>query len=97
MSKPTIKFTQLFIDNEFVDAASGRTFETIDPATEEVIAKVAEGDKEDVNRSAKKGNMNMQMKAFVYPRCIAGLLPRRRERSRSALSGGRWTRACGAS
>ena len=96
MSKPTIKFTQLFIDNEFVDATSGRTFETIDPATEEVIAKVAEGDKEDVNRSAKKGNKNMQMKAFVS-RCIAGLLLRRRERSRSALSGGRWTRACGAS
>ena len=41
--KPTIKFTQLFINNAFVDAASGKTFETIDPATEEVICKVSDG------------------------------------------------------
>ncbi|KAG2718517.1 hypothetical protein I3843_03G216300 [Carya illinoinensis] len=46
---PTIKFTKLFIDGEFVDSVSGKTFETIDPRTEEVIARVAEGDKEDVN------------------------------------------------
>ncbi|KAF5482050.1 hypothetical protein F2P56_002649 [Juglans regia] len=46
---PTIKFTKLFINGEFVDSVSGKTFETIDPRTEEVIARVAEGDKEDVN------------------------------------------------
>jgi acyl-CoA reductase-like NAD-dependent aldehyde dehydrogenase len=28
--------TQLFINNEFVDAKSGTTFKTINPATEEV-------------------------------------------------------------
>ena len=38
--KPNIKYTQLFINNSFVDAASGKTFDTIDPATEEVICKV---------------------------------------------------------
>ena len=38
--KPTIKYTQLFINNAFVDAKSGKTFDTIDPATEEVICKV---------------------------------------------------------
>lgn len=31
----------------------GKTFETIDPRTEEVIAKVAEGDKEDVDLAVK--------------------------------------------
>lgn len=36
---------QLFINNEFVDAKSGKTFSTVNPATEKVIAKVAEGDK----------------------------------------------------
>ncbi|RWR83028.1 aldehyde dehydrogenase family 2 member C4 [Cinnamomum micranthum f. kanehirae] len=46
---PEIKFTKLFINGQFVDAISGRTFETIDPRSGEVIAKVAEGDKEDVD------------------------------------------------
>ncbi len=40
---------KLFIDNRFVDAASGKTFDTIDPATEEVLTSVAEGDKADVD------------------------------------------------
>lgn len=31
----------------------GRTFETIDPRTEEVIARIAEGDKEDVDLAVK--------------------------------------------
>ena len=42
---------QLLIDGEWVDAASGRTFETINPATEEVLAEVAHGEAEDVNRA----------------------------------------------
>ncbi|XP_010250355.1 PREDICTED: aldehyde dehydrogenase family 2 member C4-like [Nelumbo nucifera] len=49
ISIPEIKFTKLFINGEFVDAVSGKTFETIDPRNEEVIAQVAEGDKEDVD------------------------------------------------
>ncbi len=36
---------QLFINNEFVDAASGKTFPTINPSTGETIAEVAEADK----------------------------------------------------
>lgn len=35
----------MFINNEFVDAVSGKTFETLNPANHKVIAKVAEGDK----------------------------------------------------
>ncbi|XP_026683111.1 retinal dehydrogenase 1-like, partial [Diaphorina citri] len=35
----------LFINNAFVDAVSGRTFPTINPATEDKIADVAEADK----------------------------------------------------
>ena len=33
--------TQLFINGEFKDAADGRTFDNINPATEDVIAKIA--------------------------------------------------------
>src|SRR5262245_652198 len=44
---------KLFIDGRWVEAASGNTFDTIDPASEQVICKVAEGDREDVDRAAK--------------------------------------------
>lgn len=50
---PELNHTQLFINNEFVDAVSGRTFDTINPATGEVTAKVAEGDKADVDIAVK--------------------------------------------
>lgn len=41
----------LLIDGQQVAAASGRTFKSINPATEEVIAIVAEGGEADVNRA----------------------------------------------
>ncbi|KAH7855122.1 hypothetical protein Vadar_021458 [Vaccinium darrowii] len=50
---PEIKFTQLFINGEFVDSTSGKTFESIDPRTGEAIARVAEGEKEDVDVAVK--------------------------------------------
>jgi phenylacetaldehyde dehydrogenase len=42
---------QLFINGQWVDAASGKTFETPDPATGETLARVAEGDAEDIDRA----------------------------------------------
>jgi acyl-CoA reductase-like NAD-dependent aldehyde dehydrogenase len=44
---------KLFIDGEFVDSASGKTFATEDPATGGKIADVAEGDAEDVDRAVR--------------------------------------------
>ncbi|XP_009759823.1 benzaldehyde dehydrogenase, mitochondrial-like [Nicotiana sylvestris] len=46
-----VEHTKLFINGQFVDAASGKTFPTLDPRTGEVIAHVAEGDAEDINRA----------------------------------------------
>ncbi len=43
--------TDLFINNEFVPAASGRRFDVVNPATEEVVGAVAEGDAADVDRA----------------------------------------------
>eukprot|EP00250_Pteridium_aquilinum_P006259 c16215_g2_i1 orf=46-1551(-) len=48
-----IKYTKLFINGEFVDAISKKTFETLDPRTGQVIAHVAEADKEDVDVAVK--------------------------------------------
>jgi aldehyde dehydrogenase (NAD+) len=42
---------KLFIDGEFVDAVSGKTFETVNPATEEVLTTVAEGDAADIDKA----------------------------------------------
>jgi len=50
---PEIKYTQLFINNEFVNAESGKTFPTYNPCTEEVICQVQEGDKADVDKAVK--------------------------------------------
>lgn len=46
-----VNYTQLLIDGKFVDSASGKTFPTLDPRTGELIAHVAEGDAEDINRA----------------------------------------------
>lgn len=42
---------QAFINGKFVDAASGKTFQSINPATDDVLTDVAECDLEDVNRA----------------------------------------------
>src|SRR5437899_3879903 len=42
---------KLFIGGRWVEAAGGETFETIDPATGEVLARVAEGGAEDIDRA----------------------------------------------
>ena len=44
---------KLFIDGQWADAASGKTFETPDPATGETLAHIAEGDAEDIGRAVR--------------------------------------------
>ncbi len=48
-TRPQVRQTQCFIGGKWLPAASGKTFDTINPATEEVIAEVAEGDADDVD------------------------------------------------
>ena len=51
-TRPTLQ-TKMLIDGQWRDSVSGKTFETIDPATEEVIARVAEGDAADIDLAVK--------------------------------------------
>jgi len=44
---------QLFINGRWCDAASGRTFETPNPATGETLARIAEGGAEDIDRAVR--------------------------------------------
>jgi len=50
----TLSFrTQAFIDGRYLDAASGATFESINPATGKLLVRVAAGDEEDINRAVR--------------------------------------------
>jgi acyl-CoA reductase-like NAD-dependent aldehyde dehydrogenase len=44
---------KLLIGGKWVDAESGKTFETRNPATDEVLAKIAEGGKADIDKAVK--------------------------------------------
>jgi phenylacetaldehyde dehydrogenase len=44
---------KMLINNQWVNAASGKTFPTYNPATGEILAQVAEGDREDIERAVK--------------------------------------------
>jgi len=54
--------TQLLIGGEWVPAASGKTFATRDPATEEIIAEIAQAGPEDADRAVRAAR-----KAFEGP------------------------------
>src|SRR6201984_1716141 len=44
---------KMLIDGKWVNSISGKTFPTYNPATGEVLAQVAEGDKADVDAAVK--------------------------------------------
>ncbi len=50
---PQVTRTKLLINGEWCDARSGKTFATVNPATEEVIAQIAEGDAADIDAAVK--------------------------------------------
>jgi aldehyde dehydrogenase (NAD+) len=50
---PKVKDQPMLIGGKWVDAQSGKTFDTINPATGEVICRVAEGDKADIDLAVK--------------------------------------------
>ncbi len=71
---------RMLIDGQWVEAASGKTFETPNPATGEVLARVAEGDAEDIDRAVRAAR-----RAFdegPWPR----LAPNERERLLLAIA-----------
>src|SRR5246500_761950 len=53
VKRPQVKDQPLLIGGKWQDSASGKTFETLNPATGEVICRVAEGDKADVDLAVK--------------------------------------------
>lgn len=66
--------TKAFIDGDFTDTVSGETFDTLAPANGEVLATVAAGSAEDVDRAVRAAR-----NAFVRGHW-AGMAPRDRRR-----------------
>ena len=50
---PEVRQTKLLIGGKWRDSVSGKTFETVNPATEEKIADIAEGDAADIDLAVK--------------------------------------------
>jgi acyl-CoA reductase-like NAD-dependent aldehyde dehydrogenase len=50
-ARADVKHFKNYIGGEWLDAASGETFDVINPATEEVVATVPKGDREDAQRA----------------------------------------------
>jgi phenylacetaldehyde dehydrogenase len=51
---------KMLIGGQWVEAASGKTFDTYNPATGEVLARVPEGDREDIDRAVKAARKAFQ-------------------------------------
>jgi len=62
-TQSSVKQTRILIDNKWVESVSGKTFETINPATGEVLAKVAEADAPDVDLAVKAARKAFHSKA----------------------------------
>jgi aldehyde dehydrogenase (NAD+) len=60
ISAPPVRLTRLLIDNRWVDPVEGGTFETLNPATGEVIAEVAAGTAADVDLAVKAARRAME-------------------------------------
>jgi aldehyde dehydrogenase (NAD+) len=50
---PEVRETRLFINGRWEPSSTGKTFQTINPTTEEVIAEVAEGSPADIDRAVR--------------------------------------------
>lgn len=62
--RPQVQHTQLFIGGQWKPARSGKTFETINPATEEKIADVAEGDAADIDDAVRAARQTFESRAW---------------------------------
>ncbi|EPY73928.1 retinal dehydrogenase 1 [Camelus ferus] len=55
------QYTKIFINNEWHNSVSGKKFPVLNPATEEKLCEVEEGDKEDVDKAVKAARQAFQI------------------------------------
>ncbi|XP_043999156.1 aldehyde dehydrogenase family 1 member A3 [Gambusia affinis] len=56
-----VRYTKIFINNEWHTSVSGRTFPTLNPATGDTICEVQEADKEDVDKAVAAAKAAIQL------------------------------------
>ncbi|KAM6184266.1 aldehyde dehydrogenase 1A1-like [Erethizon dorsatum] len=56
-----IQYTKIFINNEWHNSVSGKKFPVLNPATEEKICEVEEGDKADVDKAVQAARQAFQI------------------------------------
>ncbi|CAF0923489.1 unnamed protein product [Rotaria sordida] len=61
--KVEIKYTQIFINNEWHKAANGKTFPVINPSTGEEICQVEEGTKADIDKAVEAAKKAFDIKS----------------------------------
>ncbi|KAK0181318.1 hypothetical protein PV327_003611 [Microctonus hyperodae] len=52
-TKPSIMYSGIFINNEWCKSRSGKTFDTVNPSTGEIITEVQHGGLEDINEAVQ--------------------------------------------
>ena len=64
ITPPKVADRRMLIDGKWVDSVSGKTFETVNPATGDTICQVAEGDKADVELAVHAARRAFESKAW---------------------------------
>ena len=64
IAPPKLTDQKMLIDGKFVDARSGKTFETINPATGDTICQIAEADQADVDLAVQAARRALESKAW---------------------------------
>jgi len=65
IAPPKVADRKMLIGGQWVDSASGKTFETINPATGDTICRVAEGDQKDVDLAVQSARRALESKAWT--------------------------------
>ena len=65
ITPPKVRDRKMLIDGQWVDSASGKTFETSNPATGDTICQVAEGDAADVDRAVTAARRALDSKPWA--------------------------------
>ncbi len=64
----------MYIDGRWEPAASGKTREIINPFNQQVIAEVAEGDREDAKRAIRRHGMHLTAEYGRIFRLVTGAI-----------------------
>ena len=90
--KTDVRTYQLYINGEWVDSKSNKTFPVYDPASEEVIAQAPDANADDVNRAVAAAKVAFERRTMGdhhRPGTRPRALPPRREDSSEHSHAGR--------